>query len=322
MARLSAAPLNTPDTNAIDLTRLLSRLEHILLAESPETRAARASTFERTKIATNLEYARSLLLHLEREALTIKTLSRKQSLQRELLEKKDLIKRLNERLHELNQLDDVESDEGGEEDLLGEDTPSENNQNTEDEIADKTLEDLNTNTHPSFDQRQPSEHPDYRESDGEDDERLGHPPQLPQSTTSTVRARRRVSSPADGSGRTTSSQPHPAAVTVSTTETLLTHNRTEQETLTASLLSMASALKESSKLFADSLESEKAVLNRAGEGLDKNAQGMEAAKLRMGMLRRMTEGMGWWGRMMMYGWIAGLMVIALLLVGFLPKLRF
>jgi hypothetical protein len=85
---------------------------------------------------------------------------------------------------------------------------------------------------------------------------------------------------------------------------------------------MASALKESSKHFADSLDSEKTILNRAGEGLDKNTQGLEAAKLRMGMLRRMTGGMGWLGRMLMYCWIVGLMIVALLLVGFLPKLRF
>ncbi|KAI9784585.1 MAG: hypothetical protein M1839_001807 [Geoglossum umbratile] len=337
MARLSTAPSDTPDTTAIDLSRLLSRLEHILLADAPETQAVRASTFERSKIATNLEYARSLLLHLEREALTTKTLSRKQSLQRELLGKKELVKRLNERLHELNQvcnldsayhrwprssdghieqLDDVGSDEGGEEDLLGEDTPSESNQNTEDEVADKGMEDLDFDTHSSFDQR-------HQSDDGESDNaHLGRPPQYTRSTTSTLRARRRVSNPAEGSGHTTSPQPHLPTATVSATETLLTHNRAEQETLTASLLSMASALKESSKLFADSLGSEKAVLNRAGEGLDKNTQGMEAAKLRMGMLRRMTEGMGWWGRMMMYGWIAGLMLVALLLVGFLPKLRF
>ncbi|KAH0545142.1 hypothetical protein FGG08_000754 [Glutinoglossum americanum] len=322
MARLSAAPSHVPDvpdTNAIDLTRLLSRLEHTLLTEAPESRAARASSFERTKIAANLEYARSLLLHLEREALVVKTQSRKQNLQRDLLEKRELIKRLNERLHELNQLDDVESDEGNEEDLLGDDTPSESNHNTEDETADKILEHLSSNAPISSDRQRPSEAPDYEERNGE---HLGHPSRPSQPTTSALRARRRISSPAEGSSHTTSSQPHPTTNSVRTTEALLTHNRTEQENLTASLLSMASALKESSKNFADSLETEKAVLNRAGEGLDKNTQGMEAAKLRMGMLRRMTEGMGWWGRMMMYGWIAGLMFVALLLVGFLPKLRF
>ena len=52
MARLSTVQPQTPDPAAINLTRLLSRLEQILLTDTPEYRAARASSFERTKIAT------------------------------------------------------------------------------------------------------------------------------------------------------------------------------------------------------------------------------------------------------------------------------
>lgn len=85
---------------------------------------------------------------------------------------------------------------------------------------------------------------------------------------------------------------------------------------------MATALKNSSQAFSSSLESEKSTLDRATEGLDKNEMGLEAASKRMGYLRSMTEGRGWWGRMMMYAWIAGLMVIAILLVFVGPKLRF
>jgi hypothetical protein len=85
---------------------------------------------------------------------------------------------------------------------------------------------------------------------------------------------------------------------------------------------MASALKESSQAFSSSLEKEKTVLDSATSGLDKNELGLEAAQRRMGMLRRMSEGKGWWGRMLMYAWIAGLMVIALIVVFVLPKLRF
>ena len=85
---------------------------------------------------------------------------------------------------------------------------------------------------------------------------------------------------------------------------------------------MAQKLKESSHAFSESLETEKDILGRAVEGLDKNQIGMEAAQKRMGYLRRMTEGKGWWGRMMMYAWIAALMIIAILIVGVMPKLRF
>ena len=85
---------------------------------------------------------------------------------------------------------------------------------------------------------------------------------------------------------------------------------------------MAQQLRASSTAFASSLEDEKSILSRATEGLDKNELGMEAAQRRMGYLRTMTEGRGWLGRMMMYGYIVGLMVLALVIVFVLPKLRF
>jgi hypothetical protein len=85
---------------------------------------------------------------------------------------------------------------------------------------------------------------------------------------------------------------------------------------------MASQLKTSSQSFSASLESEKTILDSATTGLDKNERGMEAAQKRVGALRRLTEGRGWWGRMLMYAYIAGLMVLAILIVFVLPKLRF
>ena len=85
---------------------------------------------------------------------------------------------------------------------------------------------------------------------------------------------------------------------------------------------MAQQLKASSQSFATSLEDEKDVVDGATKGLDKSELGMEAAQKRMGYLRSMTEGRGWWGRMLMYAWIAGLMVLALVIVFVLPKLRF
>lgn len=58
------------------------------------------------------------------------------------------------------------------------------------------------------------------------------------------------------------------------------------------------------------------------EGLDKNELGLEAASRRMGHLRSLTEGKGWLGRMLLYAYIAGLAVFAILLVFVFPKLRF
>lgn len=85
---------------------------------------------------------------------------------------------------------------------------------------------------------------------------------------------------------------------------------------------MASQLKANSLRFHESLEADKEAMERAGESLDKNAEGMSAAGKRMGLLRRMNEGQGWWGRMMLYAWIGGLWVLATGLVFVGPKFRF
>ena len=111
-------------------------------------------------------------------------------------------------------------------------------------------------------------------------------------------------------------------ISTATTEALMTHNRTEQEALTGSMLKMAQKLKESSRAFASSLESEKGILDKTAEGLDKNESGMQAAQKRMGYLRTMTEGRGWWGRMQMYACIFGMWILAIVIVFVLPKLRF
>ncbi|KAK2867770.1 hypothetical protein FQN49_003489 [Arthroderma sp. PD_2] len=105
-------------------------------------------------------------------------------------------------------------------------------------------------------------------------------------------------------------------------EASLSLDRQEQESLTDSLLTLAQQLKTSTHTFHTTLESEKSVLDRAVEGLDKNTSGLESAGQKMGMLRRMSEGRGWWGRMLMYLWIFGLWLVAILIVYFGPKLRF
>lgn len=105
-------------------------------------------------------------------------------------------------------------------------------------------------------------------------------------------------------------------------EQALSTHRLEQEDLTSSLVSLASQLKASSQSFQATLENEKSVLDRAVTGMDKTSATMEAAGKRMGMLRKMSEGKGWWGRMMLYAWIFGLWVVAILIVYVLPKFRF
>lgn len=114
---------------------------------------------------------------------------------------------------------------------------------------------------------------------------------------------------------------NPSSSTVQN-EKLLDHESRQQDDLTTSILSMAQQMKANALKFNESLETEKSVLTRAGEGLEGNSDAMEGASKRMGTLRRMTEGKGWWDRMMLYGTLLGLWVVAFVVVFVLPKLRF
>lgn len=130
---------------------------------------------------------------------------------------------------------------------------------------------------------------------------------------------------------TTAPKEAPAKTTGSTTtpedpkiaaEKALDDDRSEQEDLTSSLVAMASQLKSQSQSFQETLDNEKDALDRASLGMDKTSSTMEAAGRRMSMLTRMSEGKGWWGRMMLYAWIFGLWIVAILIVYVGPKLRF
>ncbi|KAI1116122.1 hypothetical protein F5Y14DRAFT_408144 [Nemania sp. NC0429] len=112
------------------------------------------------------------------------------------------------------------------------------------------------------------------------------------------------------------------ATTTATAEAILDHHRAEQDKLTESMVSMAKALKASTHAFSSALREDQDVLAGAGKGLDRSERGLEGVAGRMGNLRRLTEGKGWWGRMLLYAWIAGLAVFAVLLVFVFPKLRF
>lgn len=226
----------------------------------------------------NLEYARTLLLRLEHSSSSIKLPSRKQAAQSDLFAQRALIKRLTDRLHDLEAEGDDDDHLHGpedEEDILGDDKPS-------DPV--------------------PAEEPDP----------LKPPVSGISEAPSTLRKRH---------------QPSRALLTTadpsSTNQAdVLAHNDTETANLTSSLFTLAEALKASSTQFSASLATDTETLTQATDGLDKNATGMEAAGKRIGLLKRMSEGKGWWGRIMLYAWIGGLWVVAILLVFVGPKLRF
>lgn len=150
----------------------------------------------------------------------------------------------------------------------------------------------------------------------------------PTQTSSTLRARPSAPSPSSHTSARAAlfaNRRRPAAepqVSTATAEAILDQQRAEQDSLSESILKIAGALKASSQKFSSTLDADKDVLEKAGEGMSKTEQSMDAARGRMGALRRTTEGKGWWGRMMLYAWVYGMMLSLVLLVFVMPKLRF
>jgi hypothetical protein len=88
------------------------------------------------------------------------------------------------------------------------------------------------------------------------------------------------------------------------------------------MLDLAKRLKASTASIHSELDADKEVVEKAGEGLDKTERTMESATGRMGVLKKMTEGQGWLGRMMLWARIGVMMVAILLIMFVMPKLRF
>jgi hypothetical protein len=287
-------------SSTVTLNRLLSRLDHALLApDSEQLQRIRASQYERNKVGANIEHARTLLLTLEKQSSTVRIQTQRQQIQSDLKSKRELIKKLNARLQELNELGEEDDYEESEED------ESEEGYDTKTSYA------------PARKDTQ-----DGIDAGGSEGPRIPDPP-------SELRSRRPLQASDNKAAASTSAREQLFAdrsqrkqePTLSQSETLLSHNRTEQETLTTSLIGLAKALKESSIQFSSSLETEKDVLKRAEGGLDKSSQGMEAAHRNMSMLRRMSEGQGLWGRIKLYAFIFGLWVACFLVVFVGPKIR-
>lgn len=143
---------------------------------------------------------------------------------------------------------------------------------------------------------------------------------------STLRARKTRDAATQPSATTTGTSYTAVAfdpnATIASREKALSSDRAEQDDITASLLALTQQLKAAQTSFHGTIVDEKQHLEMAVEGLDRNLDSIDAAGKKMGMLRRMTEGRGWMGRMMLYAYIAGLWLVAFLLVFVGPKIRF
>lgn len=275
----------------------------------------------------NIEYARSLLTQLERSLPQIKPLDRKHEAQSEIARDKQLLKRIQTIFDEEDAKAEAKEDEEDETD----DIDDEWKELFSKPVAEKATspvsrpKDQQTPTQPSDSQREVKETSEAPQTITSATATTTTPTPTPSSTSPpappTLR-NRHTAHPAPPSSTEKAAATGSNTNKLSGTEAELSTHRMEQEDLTSSLLTLASQLKSSSQSFQATLEGEKSALDRAVSGIDRTSSTMEAAGKRMGMLRKMTEGKGLWGRMMLYAWIFGLWVVAILIVYVGPKLRF
>ncbi|KAL1874271.1 hypothetical protein Daus18300_003635 [Diaporthe australafricana] len=352
MAQLTSDPLAPPITSKptdplVDLDRLLGRLRQtILRADAERERRLRTSEFEREKATVNIDYARLLLTRLQQDALGIKVHARRQKTQADLNRKRDLLEQVTDRLRDLEELSAhaVDDDDGAsseEDDILSGiiATPSQSvDSRSTGLIEQDTGGDDQTDDIPQ------APLPTGRRQNGANGrvvETLEEVISEKQDTLTSQTLRPRGQQPASSDPEKRHQDLDTAQTTGATTqrsillgdrsvevsdlatkEAILDRERREQEEITEAMSKITKELKLSSLRFSEALEEDKEMTEQAVKGLSKNEIGLEAAARRMGALTRMTEGKGWWGRVILYAWIYGLMVVLVLVVFVLPKLRF
>ncbi|KAL7948315.1 hypothetical protein V8C42DRAFT_314074 [Trichoderma barbatum] len=322
----------SPSLSPVELAQLLSRLKQSVLHPSPEReRRLRNSEFERTRVEANLQYARAALTKLEQTLP-----GRRADTQGDLTTHKETLDLLFDRLEDLRKVAVDEDDSSEGEDLLGDiiQTPSESLDSrrssdapTREGYFENEIQDPEPPEPPT--EAEPILEPPTTTTTTSALTEAGSSEALPTQTTQTLRARPSAPSPTPSAHSTARSalfanrrKPASPQASTATAEAILDQQRVEQDAISDSILKMASALKESSKSFSATLEEDKNILGAAGASMEKSEQSMEAAQGRMGSLKRMTEGKGWWGRMILYAWVYGLMLSLVLLVFVFPKLRF
>ncbi|KAK0753056.1 hypothetical protein B0T18DRAFT_5877 [Schizothecium vesticola] len=340
MARLihgvaTPAPMPRQADPLTDLNRLLYRLQQsILRADADREARLRADEFEREKVQTNIRYAQSLLTKLEQEALSIKIHARRQDLQTSLVQKREALEQLVDRMNDLAEIasasadSDHDTSEG--EDVLAAiiATPSESLDSSRSPDVESSSSEDEPTTAPIPEPVLSLPQPRKTLPSEEFNEKTDPSPPPPTSTTQTLRPRGSHPPSEKDTAHTTArtalfgDRAATAHTPTATAEAILDHQREEQDLLSESILKLAGDLKASSLAFTATLEEDREVVDRAGQGMSKTGEGMDAVTKKVGTLQRMTEGEGWWGRMRLYAQVYGLMVVLVLVVFVLPKLRF
>ncbi|KAJ4150953.1 hypothetical protein LMH87_011680 [Akanthomyces muscarius] len=292
---------------ASEIAQILSRLQDSILHPTPEReRQLRRSYIEREKLASNLGYVNTRLSKLEQDAAAPPFKSSAGPL---LAKHRDALELLLDRLKDLNQVaadeDELEDDSSDEEDLLGGFIP------TPSQSAASTAEDTDPQYTPPALDTEP-ESPSIQEPFVSSPTPPPPPPPTteapveivapaPTQTIQNLRGRHGAEGAAPATISHSSARaalfasrrkPAPPQTSTATAEAILDQQRAEQDALSDSILKMAGALKASSKKFSTTLEADKEAVSRAGDGMSKTEQSMEAARGRMGTLRKMTEGKG------------------------------
>lgn len=323
----------------ISLSRLLTRYQHIVLLHPPsdtlstiqqQTQSDLRSSlpYHRTKWLHNVEYCRTLLLRLEHAAQSIRIQSQKRAAVHDLAEKRAVIKRLRRRIEDL----------GREAEATASNQPW-SHQHDHEEDGGETLEQILGRPplapEPISSDGKVSQVPDP-EGELKDGKAVrfieptpslstSSPPSTPNSPSSArdhlfSTNRRRKGQPTTS---TTDSASSSGFTSLPTTESSLTSANRTHDSLTSSLVTLASQLKSQSLAFQTHLSNADAtLLDRALTGLDQNLTQMANASKGMAFVRRMSEGQGWLGRLKLYAMIFALWIVVILLVFVGPKLRF
>jgi hypothetical protein len=294
----------------------------------------------------NIDYARLLLTRLQQDALGIKVHARRQEVQAELNRKRELLEQVTERIRDLEELSahavDEDDDSSSEQDDILSEIVATPSQSLDSRSKDVPEQERGTNGQGnSAPQALPSTEPRQNGSNGRIVETLEEViSEKPETLTShALRSRGQQPARADSDkfnqdldiAQTTGASTQRSLLLgdrsvgvsdVAAKEAILDRERREQEEITEAMSKITKELRLSSLRFSEALEEDKEVTHQAAKGLSSNELGLEAAARRMGALTRMTEGKGWWGRVILYAWIYGLMVVLVLVVFVLPKLRF
>lgn len=319
------------DPNYLALSRMLARYQNLILLTPTSDERIDAQLapwqkktqeelwsplpFHRMKWLHTIEGARTILLKLEQAAQSIKVQRTKREVVKDLAEKRMVIKRLRGRVEEIGR--EVESSSRN---VRAPTFSADDDSETMYDVLQQIRKDKQLRQENDRDAEDVVQNHDVSEisSSGanKDNQKNERDALLESSSTVRRRTAKEIDEGDASEGKTSGFSNLPE-----TEKTLLAASK-EHEDITTSLLNMAAQLKQQARQFQFTLDQDKSMLDRALEGLDQNVSAMGLASKGMKTLQRMSEEQGFFGRLKLQLFIAGMWAVAILLVFAGPKLRF